>query len=233
MPDMTGLKVLELRSRCFEGCWNTLNRLTGISGIVKLTCWNSSFNPYVLSTLQAFTALQHLVISEAALRVVDWGELVLLTTVTKLDIGHVALYQSCTSYCASLLKAVAAMTQLASLKLSVDFGCSKTEVLHVLAALGTNFSGLVQLRELSVLCVVPQTWQICAVDLQSRWQALLKDAMVHVTCVSGSQWYHCTTTTPCSVVRRCRRMDWVPNLSLTGRSCKIAGATLRCIGCLV
>lgn len=186
VPDMTGLKVLELRCRVDEGCWNTLNRLTGINSIVKLTCWNSSYTPCVLSTLQAFTALQHLVITEVLpLRHVDWGTLVWLTGVTQLDIGYIPLYQPCTASCPSLLEAVTAMAQLACLKLSVRVDCIKTQVLNVLAALGTSFPGLVHLRELTVLYVVPQKWHIHTANLQSRWQALLKDTVVSVTRVPG------------------------------------------------
>lgn len=162
VPDMTGLKVLELRCRVDEGCWNTLNRFTGINSIVKLTCWNNSYTPSTLSTLQVFTALQHLVITEHSLCLMDLGPLISLTWVTKLDIGYLLLRSPSTvsESFASLLEAVAAMTQLVSLKLSFLVACSKRKVFKVLAALGPSFFGLVHLRELSVLCAMGQTWHI-------------------------------------------------------------------------
>lgn len=133
------------------------------------------------------------VFSLRALSNVDWGQLVLLTWVTKLDIGYIRLYQPCTAPYSSLLEAVTAMTQLASLKVSIEVGCSETMVSNDLAVLDSSFSGLGHLRELSVLCAMQQTWHIHTANLQSRWQALLKDTLVHVTHVSDApvvQFYH-------------------------------------------
>ena len=189
---MTSLQVLDIAGKPNEGCWKTVNSLTALSSITKLTCRDGRFVTHDLTPLQSFTALQHLVIIKDKPRashiphgnaVGMWEGLGVLTGVKKLDIGWIWVEASHEWGYVLLLDALGAMMQLASLRLSLQITSRiETDAIEVLAEL-PSLSRLKRLHKLSIVChlrpyihVQPSIAQV-----QSILQAHLTDAQVQVT----------------------------------------------------
>lgn len=77
----------------------------------------------------------------------------------------------------SLLKALLAMTQLPSLRLSFRLMGDKEDATAVINSL----SSLVRLKELRVVFLCSASLQACTAEMQSILQGHLKDALVQVT----------------------------------------------------
>ena len=181
---MTGLEVLDISDVLGEGCWETVNSLTAINSVTKLTCRNGSrWRAHKLTPLHSFTAVQHLVLinSQPCLEGEHcWETLGLMTWLTKLDVKWIYVRRFLDWGYASLLKALRAMTQLACLRLSfwMITTSGHDKVLAEVKSLST--SGVVSLQEIGVERYWPGSPPFTEF-LQSILAACLKDAQVEVT----------------------------------------------------
>ena len=182
---MTGLEVLDVAGTGWEGFWHILDSLTSVNSITKLICRDAGLLTPNLSSLQTFTALQHLVfdIKLRQPRPYCWDMLGAVTWVTKLDIGWIWVEIPGDQGLALLLQAVKAMMQLTSLQLLFRVLSRVEEDATKVLGQMYSLSHLARLQDLTITFHFrPYIYvQKCVSKLQSNMQARLKGASVQVT----------------------------------------------------
>ena len=184
---MTGLEVLDIAGTGWEGFWHILDSLTSVNSITKLICRDAGLLTPNLSSLQNFTALQHLVfdIKLRQPRPYCWDMLSDVTWVTKLDIKWIWVEVSRDQGLALLLQALKAMTQLACLQLSFRIMSRVEKDASDVLAQMYSLSHLARLQELTITFHFrPYIYvQKCVSKLQGNMQAHLEGASVQVTSI--------------------------------------------------